>query len=70
MSEKQTPAAGDRTDPSAEKAIAVSEARDRTAVRDALRGVKYGSVTVFVQDGVIVQVERTEKIRIRRDKPE
>jgi hypothetical protein len=32
--------------------------------------LKFGSVTLFVQDGVIVQVERTEKIRIQRVKPE
>jgi len=70
MSEKQLPVSGDRTDPSGEKAIAASEARDLAVVRDALRGLKFGSVTLFVQDGVIVQVERTEKIRIQRVKPE
>ncbi len=82
MSEKQTAAAGDRTNPvdranpvdpanpGEEKANAANEARDLSAVRDALRGLKFGSVTIFVQDGVIVQVERTEKIRIRRDRPE
>ena len=34
-------------------------------VRDALVGLRYGEVTVIVQDGVIVQVERTEKLRLR-----
>lgn len=29
----------------------------------ALHGLKYGSVLAIVQDGVVVQVERTEKIR-------
>ena len=34
----------------------------------ALRGLRYGTVTAVVQDGVVVQVERTEKIRLdRRD---
>ncbi|HZR80319.1 MAG TPA: YezD family protein [Candidatus Binatia bacterium] len=32
----------------------------------ALRGLRYGAVTVIVQDGVIVQVERTEKLRVSR----
>ena len=37
----------------------------------ALRGLRYGSVTAVVQDGVVVQVDRTEKFRVeRRDAPE
>ena len=32
----------------------------------ALRGLRYGTVTAVVQDGVVVQVERTEKIRLDR----
>jgi hypothetical protein len=35
-------------------------------VRDALHGLRYGEVTVVVQDGVVVQVERTEKVRLAR----
>jgi len=31
----------------------------------ALRGLKFGSVNVIVQDGVVVQVDRTEKVRLR-----
>jgi hypothetical protein len=30
----------------------------------ALRGLRYGTVTAIVQDGVVVQVERTEKFRV------
>lgn len=36
------------------------------AVASALRGLKFGQVTVIVQDGVIVQIERTERTRLRR----
>lgn len=36
------------------------------AILDALRGLRFGSVTVVVQDGVIVQVERIEKKRLGR----
>jgi len=35
-------------------------------VEEALRGLQFGHVTVIVQDGVIVQIERTEKKRIQR----
>lgn len=35
-------------------------------IGDALHGLRYGSVTVIVQDGVVVQIDRTEKIRLIR----
>jgi hypothetical protein len=35
-------------------------------VRDALVGLQFGEVLVVLQDGVIVQVERTERRRFRR----
>jgi hypothetical protein len=38
-----------------------------TRISDALRGLRYGSVLAIVQDGVVVQIERTEKTRL--DKP-
>jgi hypothetical protein len=34
-------------------------------LREALRGLRYGEVTVIVQDGIVVQIERTEKLRLR-----
>ncbi|MDX1962674.1 MAG: YezD family protein [Pirellulales bacterium] len=36
-------------------------------IRDALRGLRFGSVNVIVQDGVVVQIDRTEKRRTRRN---
>jgi hypothetical protein len=36
------------------------------AVREALRGMQYGTVTLIVQDGLVIQVDRTEKKRLRR----
>ena len=45
---------GDRTEQALER------------VRDALHGLRYGTVTVIVQDGVVVQVERTDKVRFTR----
>ena len=41
--------------------------RPDTALRrigEALHGLKYGSVLAIVQDGVVVQIERTEKTRL------
>jgi hypothetical protein len=34
-------------------------------IRDALRNLRFGSVNIIVQDGVIVQIDRTEKRRLR-----
>lgn len=41
-------------------------APDWKAITDALRGLRFGVVTIIVQDGVIVQIDRTEKRRFRR----
>jgi hypothetical protein len=35
-------------------------------IQESLRGLRFGSVLVIVQDGVVVQIERTEKKRIHR----
>jgi hypothetical protein len=32
-------------------------------IREALSGLRYGAVTVIVQDGVVVQIDRTERRR-------
>ena len=47
-----------------ETAAPIREPLER--IRAALRGLRYGTVTAVVQDGCIVQVERTEKIRLDR----
>jgi hypothetical protein len=33
-------------------------------IGQALEGLRYGSVLVIVQDGVVIQIERTEKTRL------
>ena len=38
------------------------EAVDR--IRSALRGLRFGTVTLVIQDGVVVQIERMEKFRL------
>lgn len=32
-------------------------------IREALRTIRYGSLQIIVQDGKVVQIDRTEKIR-------
>jgi hypothetical protein len=39
-------------------------------IREALHGLRFGTVSVIVQDGAVVQVERTEKLRLLRREPE
>lgn len=34
-------------------------------VRQSLQGLLFGSVSIVIQDGVIVQIDRTEKRRLR-----
>jgi hypothetical protein len=34
-------------------------------IREALRGLRFGAVNIIVQDGVVVQIDRTEKRRVR-----
>ena len=36
-------------------------------IQEALRGLQFGEVTIIVHDGVIVQVERTEKKRFNNN---
>jgi len=36
----------------------------------SLRGLRFGSVNIIVQDGVIIQIDRTEKRRLKaRNQP-
>ena len=38
---------------------------DLDQVHQAVKGIRYGEVRVIIQDGVIVQIERLEKQRLR-----
>ncbi|MEK4564619.1 YezD family protein [Alkalihalobacillus sp. FSL R5-0424] len=35
---------------------------------DLLENLKFGSVTIFVQDGKVVQMEKNEKVRVEKAK--
>jgi hypothetical protein len=45
-----------------------ADARNGARVMDrleaALDGLRYGEVTVIVQDGIVVQLERTDRLRL------
>ncbi|MBC8142841.1 MAG: YezD family protein [Armatimonadetes bacterium] len=36
-----------------------------SAIEDAVRSIQFGTVQIVIQDGRIVQIEKTEKIRLR-----
>lgn len=58
-----TPPSGDEPDRTGRDAGQRSAAALRR-IGEALAGLKYGSVLAIVQDGVVVQIERTEKTRL------
>lgn len=37
-------------------------------IKQALAGLRFGSVQIIVQDGLIVQIERTEKLRVKSNR--
>ncbi|MFN0018380.1 MAG: YezD family protein [Pirellulaceae bacterium] len=55
-----------REDISGEPIIKDSRECEIAQIRDALRGLKFGAVNIVVQDGVVVQIDRTEKRRLRK----
>ncbi|MGP0063907.1 MAG: YezD family protein [Isosphaeraceae bacterium] len=38
---------------------------DLNEVRKAVEGIRYGEVRLIIQDGIIVQIDRMEKRRLR-----
>ena len=52
--------------PSVEHAVPADDAINQ--IRDSLRGLRFGSVNIIVQDGVIIQIDRTEKRRLRNSR--
>lgn len=35
-------------------------------IKDALKSIRYGTVTLVVQDGYVIQIDKTEKVRLKR----
>jgi hypothetical protein len=38
-----------------------------TQIEEALHGLRFGQVTITVQDGVVVQIDRLERKRLQRN---
>jgi hypothetical protein len=38
-----------------------------TQIEDALHNLRFGQVTITVQDGVVVQIDRLERTRVQRN---
>ena len=34
-------------------------------IAEMIKGIRYGSITVIVQDGKVIQIDKTEKVRIK-----
>ncbi|WP_096201145.1 YezD family protein [Bacillus sp. FJAT-45350] len=34
-------------------------------LKDLLKNLKYGSITLVVQDGKVIQIEKNEKVRLK-----
>lgn len=34
-------------------------------IKEEIESIKYGTVTIVIQDGVVIQLEKNEKIRLR-----
>ncbi len=43
---------------------AENERKALALIQEAIRGMRYGMVNIVLQDGLVVQVERTEKHRL------
>ena len=46
--------------------VEINHQQALTRIREALRELRYGEVTLVLQDGFVVQVERKEKTRMTR----
>ncbi|MEX2286787.1 MAG: YezD family protein [Planctomycetaceae bacterium] len=54
------------SEPSVEQRLSVHGESAWPHIRTALHDLRFGQVTLIVQDGYIVQIERTEKQRFPR----
>ena len=69
MPDKTTPArppAGTRTPSATPKPAPVppSPEIELDAIQEAVRSIRYGVVQLIIQDGRVVQIDKTEKIRL------
>ena len=65
LSAAATGAAANGTIPPAVANRQLPSEEELREISASLRGLRYGSVNIVVQDGVIIQIDRVEKRRLR-----
>lgn len=53
-----------RSFPADESEDGVGSAGILDSLKRALRGLRFGTITLVVHDGAVVQIDRTEKLRV------
>lgn len=48
-----------------EKDQTIADNSNLKMIADMIKDIRYGSITVIVQDGKVIQIDKTEKIRIK-----
>ncbi len=48
-----------------EKDQTVTDNLNLKKIAEMIKDIRYGSITVIVQDGKVIQIDKTEKIRIK-----
>lgn len=48
-----------------ERTKAAEDNSNLKKIADMIKDIRYGSLTIIVQDGKIIQIDKTEKIRIK-----
>jgi hypothetical protein len=52
--------------PALDRPINTLTSAEWAQIREALSGLRFGAVNIVVQDGVVVQIDRLEKRRMRK----
>ena len=48
-----------------EKDQTIADNSNLKMIADMIKDIRYGSITVIVQDGKVIQIDKTEKVRIK-----
>lgn len=56
---------GDARDAELDRPAPAGMSVDLEPIRAAIKGLRFGEVRIVIQDGVVIQIDRVEKRRIR-----
>lgn len=48
-----------------EKEQTIADNLNLKMIADMIKDIRYGSITVIIQDGKVIQIDKTEKVRIK-----